>query len=48
MLTVMILLAIGAFACVVASAARPAWVPLWVGCLLLCVIELIRTLPLGK
>jgi hypothetical protein len=47
MLTVMLLLAVAAFACTVASAAgyRP---PLWVAVLLLCVLELLRALPLGR
>jgi len=48
MLTVMIILAVAAFICTVASAARPASVPLWVGVILLCIIELLRALPLGK
>ena len=48
MLTVMVILAIAAFVCVIASAVRPAKVPLWVGCIILCIIELLRVLPLGK
>jgi len=48
MLTVMILLAVGAFLCALANAARPVWVPLWVSVILLCLIELLRALPLGK
>jgi hypothetical protein len=48
MITVFICLAIAAFICVIAAAARPASVPLWVGVLLLCVIELLRCMPLGR
>lgn len=46
MLTVMLLLAIAAFVCTIASAA---WgrVPLWVAVVLLCLMELLRALPLG-
>jgi hypothetical protein len=47
MLTVFLLLALAAFICTVLSASsRPP--PLWVGVLLLCLIELLRALPLGK
>lgn len=46
MLTVFLILAIAAFVCIIASALGKA--PLWVGTLLLCVIELLRALPLGK
>lgn len=47
MLTVLVILAVAAFICVVLSAANyPP--PLWVGVLLLCVIELLRALPLGR
>ncbi len=44
-LTVYLLLALAAFGCTIASALGkcPPWVPL----LLLCVIELLRCLPLG-
>jgi hypothetical protein len=47
MLTVLLLLALAAFICTVASAAgyQP---PLWVAVLLLVVIELLRALPLGR
>lgn len=46
MLTVVLLLVIAAFICTVLAGAgyRP---PLWVAVLLLCVLELIRALPLG-
>lgn len=45
MLTVFLLIAIAAFICTIASALEkcPPWVPV----LLLCVIELLRALPLG-
>jgi len=46
MLTVFLLLAIAAFAVAIASAINKA--PLWVAVLLLCVIELLRALPLGR
>lgn len=49
MLTVLIILVIAAFLVTLASAAwTPPKAPLWVSVLLLCVIELIRVLPLGK
>lgn len=48
MITVLLVLAIAAFVCVIAAAARPSSVPLWVGVLLLCVIELLRNMPLGR
>ena len=47
MLTVFLLLAVMAFVCAIATGAGyPP--PLWVAVLLLCVIELLRALPLGK
>jgi hypothetical protein len=46
MLTVLIILVLAAFVVTVAAAAGKA--PLWVAVLLLCIIELLRTLPLGK
>ena len=48
MLTVFILLAVAAFICAVAAAARPEKAPLWVAVIILCLIELLRALPLGK
>jgi hypothetical protein len=48
MLTVLLLMAIAAFICVVAAAVPPGRVPLWVGVLLLAIIELLRALPLGR
>jgi hypothetical protein len=46
MLTVLLLLALAAFVCAVAEAMGkcPGWVPV----IILCVIELLRALPLGK
>jgi hypothetical protein len=46
MLTVILLLAFVAFGCCIASALNKC--PLWVSVLLLCIIELIRNLPLGR
>lgn len=46
MLTVFLLLALSAFVCTILSAIGK--VPLWVGVVLLCIIELLRALPLGK
>lgn len=46
-LTVFLILAIAAFIVTLLSAVRP-WCPLWVGVILLCLIELLRALPLGK
>jgi hypothetical protein len=46
MLTVMICLVAAAFICTIVAALGkcPEWVPIFI----LCVIELIRVLPLGK
>jgi len=44
MLTVMIVLVAAAFVCTIVSAIGKC--PLWVAVVLLCVIELIRVLPL--
>ncbi len=46
MLTVIGVLVVVAFICVIVSAAGKC--PLWVGVLLLCVVELLRILPLGR
>jgi hypothetical protein len=46
MLTVIALLVIAAFFVTIVSAVGKA--PLWVAVLLLCVVELLRILPLGK
>jgi ABC-type phosphate/phosphonate transport system permease subunit len=45
-LTVFILLAIAAFILTLVAAVNR--VPLWVGVLVLCLIELLRALPLGR
>jgi hypothetical protein len=45
-LTIFVLLAVAAFIITIISAVRP-W-PLWPGVLLLCIIELLRALPLGR
>jgi hypothetical protein len=45
MLTVLLLLAVAAFVCTIASAMNKC--PLWVAVMLLCLIELLRQLPLG-
>ena len=47
MLTVFLLLAIAAFICAVLSGAGYA-PPLWVAVLLLCVLELLRAVPIGR
>lgn len=46
MLTVFALLALAAFLCAVAAAMARA--PLWVSVMMLCVIELLRVIPLGR
>jgi len=46
MLTVFVILVIAAFIVTIASAAGK--VPLWIAVILLCLIELLRVLPLGK
>lgn len=46
MLTVFLLLALTAFVVAILSAIGRA--PLWVSVLVLCVIELLRALPLGR
>ena len=48
MITVMIVLIVAAFAGVLLSAYRPSIAPLWISVLLLCIIELLRSVPLGK
>lgn len=46
MLTVFLLLAVAAFICAIAEAMGkcPSWVPV----IILCLIELLRALPLGR
>lgn len=46
MLTVTIVLAVAALICAVAAAMNRA--PLWVSVIILCLIELIRALPMGR
>lgn len=46
MLTVMLILALAALVCAIASAMGKC--PLWVSVILLCIIELLRNLPLGR
>ena len=46
MLTVFLVIALAAFACTIVAAIGKC--PVWVPVLLLCVIELLRALPLGK
>jgi hypothetical protein len=46
MITVFLLLAVAAFVCTIVSALGKC--PLWVAVLLLCVIELLRALPMGR
>lgn len=46
MLTVFVILVVTAFIVTLVSAAGK--VPLWVAVVILCVIELLRVLPLGK
>lgn len=48
MLTVFIILAVTAFILTILSAVNPPRVPLWVAVIVLCLIELLRALPLGK
>ena len=43
--TVLLLLAIAAFICTIASALN--YTPLWIAVLLLCVIELLHVMPMG-
>lgn len=46
MMTVLAFLAIAAFIVTIASALGKA--PLWVAVILLCIIELLRVMPLGR
>jgi hypothetical protein len=46
MITVLFVLALAAFIVTVLAAIGKA--PVWVSVLILCVIELLRTLPLGR
>lgn len=46
MVTVLVVLALAAFICAIAAAINKA--PLWVAVIVLCLIELLRALPIGK
>jgi len=48
LITILMFLAIAASVCVVVHVLKPDKVPLWVAVALLCLIELLRTLPLGR
>ncbi len=47
-ITILMFLAIAASVCLVVHVLRRDKVPLWVAVALLCLIELLRTLPLGR
>jgi hypothetical protein len=47
-MTILMFLAIAACVCLVVHVLRRDKVPLWVAVALLCLIELLRTLPLGR
>jgi hypothetical protein len=46
MLTVLLILAIAAFVCTIIAALGKC--PIWIPVVLLCIIELLRQLPLGR
>lgn len=46
MVTVLMVLALAAFICTIAAAINKA--PIWVAVIVLSLIELLRTLPIGK
>ena len=46
MLTVFLILALAAFCVTIAAALNKA--PLWVAVIILCIMELLRALPLGR
>ncbi len=48
MITVFVFLAVAALVITILSVLTPPKAPLWVAVLLLCLIELLRALPLGK
>jgi len=48
LMTILMFLAIAACVCLVVHVLKPDKVPLWVAVALLCLIELLRTLPLGR
>jgi hypothetical protein len=47
-ITILMVLAIAASVCLVVHVLKPDKVPLWVAVALLCLMELLRTLPLGR
>jgi hypothetical protein len=47
MVTAFLVLALIALGLVIAHIVRPS-IPLWIGVVFLCIIEIIRNLPLGK
>jgi hypothetical protein len=48
LITLLLLLAIAASICLVLHVVRREAIPLWVAVALLCLIELLRTMPLGR
>lgn len=46
MMTVSLILALTAFICIILSALN--YCPLWIGALLLAILELLRALPMGR
>jgi hypothetical protein len=48
LITILMFLAIAASVCLVLHVLRRDKAPLWVAVALLCLIELLRTLPLGR
>jgi hypothetical protein len=48
MVTVILILAVTALICTILSLMTPARAPLWLPVLLLCLIELLRVVPLGR
>jgi hypothetical protein len=48
LITILMFLAIAASGCLVIHVLQRDKVPLWIAVALLCLIELLRTLPLGR
>jgi hypothetical protein len=48
LITILMFLAIAASGCLVVHVLKRDTVPLWIAVALLCVMELLRTLPLGR
>lgn len=46
--TAFLIIAIAALVMTLVHAARKEWVPLWVPMILICLLELLRALPLGS